>query len=783
MEQRVSCDPMGAGAEQTGDTGTDPFVHRPSSQQPLMSPLEEDEEEEVSSTAVLHFLRQLMQVYMRPFRLRALLVLFWGMVALAFDIFLPLALSEMVDNAIGPGNQEMMWLLGGICVAMFLVASVGTVVLHYQSALLGAQMLNGMRLRLFHHLQRLPAAFYARNRSSDILATFQNDLMAVEFASMYSVVQVVQYLLGLVASLAIAFVLDWRMALVLLLCIPWMVIAPKLFADHSMQAGFRRKSAEIEIQNMVAEYIGAHAVVRSMAMEKRAVSLFAAKLDDFLPRVHRANFLQLMVFGATALGGYLAQILVIVLGGILVFQGVLTIGKFLGFMALLKAVTESLSWLSDAFSEMIPAIPSLDRIDTLLAEPIEIEDRADAVTAPPFQQGISFQGVSFTYPESEQPQLNQLDLEIHAGRSVALVGSSGSGKSTLLQLLLRFWEPQSGRILLDGQDLRSITLDSWRNQMAVVFQEPFLFNTSIRDNIRLSSPEATHQAVEEAAKAAEIHDTIIAFPEGYETRVGERGGRLSGGQRQRIALARALLKNPKLLVLDEATSALDLKTEAAINATINHLRQQRTVLTVTHRLSTIKDYDEIIVLDQGTVAERGTHEELLAAGGLYATLLAQQEGFILSEDGFDAEVDPHYLQKLPLFRQASLESLTALVAYFIPEHFQPGDSLVHQGDPGDRFFLIVRGSVDVIVNTANGDERALHRLQDGDYFGEIALLDDVPRTATVKAALPTLVLTLQVKHFRKMLCEVEGLREAIEGAASVRKAALLEEEWEPVSGQ
>jgi ATP-binding cassette subfamily B protein len=744
----------------------------------------ESDHGDVSSTAVVHFLRELALVHLQPFHARALVVLACGMAALAFSIVQPLLISTLVDQAIVPRDARMMWLLGAAGVGLFLFSCAGTVALHHQAALLSALTLSGMRLRMFTQLQKLPASFFARTRSADILATFQNDLMAVESASMYSVVQVAQHLLSLAAALAVAFFLDWRMALILLACIPCMVIAPKLFADRAMKAGFARKRAEIGVQETVAEAVAAQALTRSLGLERRAIGQFSERLADFLPRVRKANFLQLMVFGATALGGFLAQILVILVGGVLVFRGELSVGRYLGFLALLGAVTESLSWLSDAFSEMIPAVPSLKRIGALLARPLEIVDAPDAVPAPPLREGIALAGVSFAYPGSERRLLEDCNVQIGAGRSVALVGRSGCGKSTALALLQRFYEPTQGCVTVDGIDLRNITLASWREQTAVVFQESFLFDTTVRANIRLGRPEATDAEVVQAATAAEVHDAILAMPDGYETVVGERGGRLSGGQRQRIAIARALLRQPRVLLLDEPTSALDPATESALQATLQRLRRGLTVVTVTHRLSTVSDYDDIVVMADGRVAEVGSPAELMARDGLYAVMARQQGGFVVSSDGQDAQVTPERLRALPLFAQAPAASLEKLAHLFVAERCLPGDVLVREGDRGDRFFLVVRGAVGVSVRTADGAATELAPLEEGDYFGEIALLDDVPRTATVRALRPTLLLSLQRRHFELLLQEVEGLRPAIRLAASNRLAnsSRLTEQGSPWPG-
>jgi ATP-binding cassette subfamily B protein len=343
----------------------------------------------------------------------------------------------------------------------------------------------------------------------------------------------------------------------------------------------------------------------------------------------------------------------------------------------------------------------------------------------------------------------------------------------VLSLLLRFYDPSDGTVLFDGRDIRAATQASLRAQMAVVFQENVLFNTTIRENIRVGRPEATDAEVEAAARAAEIHDFIAGLPGGYETLTGERGGRLSGGQRQRIAIARAMLREPAVLLLDEATSALDPAAEAAVNATIARLARGRTVIAVTHRLASVTDADQIFVMAEGRVVEQGRHEALLHQGGEYARLWRKQSGFALEAHGESAQVEAARLRSVrPL---AGLEDavLAELTPRFVTEQFPPGRVVVREGDPGDRFYIIVRGAVEVVKS--DGEETAERRLavlEDGDYFGEIALLTSRSRTATVRALRHCTCLSLSRGHFHDMVKRFPTLRAEITRAAETRSEGL-----------
>jgi ATP-binding cassette subfamily B protein len=349
---------------------------------------------------------------------------------------------------------------------------------------------------------------------------------------------------------------------------------------------------------------------------------------------------------------------------------------------------------------------------------------------------------------------------------VALVGPSGCGKSTLLNLIIRFYDPQTGRVTLDGVDLRHATIESLRGQMGIVFQENVLFNISIRENIRLGKLDASDAEVEAAAKAAEIHDLIESLPQGYDTVVGERGSRLSGGQRQRMGIARAIIRDPAILLLDEATSALDPSTEAAINETLGRLAHGRTTISVTHRLSSVVNVDHIYVLERGTLVEQGTHDELVRQGGLYAQLWREQGG-VGGGDG----VEIASLKTVPMLSQLPEDLLGSLARRLTVERYPAGEIIVRRGDAGDRLYILHRGQVEVFAANPDARQRPLAVLREGDHFGEIALLYDVPRTAAVRASTPVELYSLQRNDFDALLASVPGLRGILQHTMAERARA------------
>jgi ATP-binding cassette, subfamily B, bacterial len=398
-----------------------------------------------------------------------------------------------------------------------------------------------------------------------------------------------------------------------------------------------------------------------------------------------------------------------------------------------------------------------------------VQDKPDAIELPPLSESIVLDRVVFSYGTG-RAVLKDLSLRIPAGSSVAFVGPSGCGKSTTVSLLLRFWDPEEGRVLFDGHDLRDVTLGSLRGQIGYVFQDTFIFDNTVRANIAIGRPDATDAEIAAAAKAARLESFIDSLPNGYDTVLGERGVRMSGGQRQRLAIARAILRDPAVLILDEATSALDAKTEAEILETLSEIAKNRTTVSITHRLSWAARADKIFVLQKGRLVEQGTHEELVRENGLYKRLYEEQTGFVTG--GRDTSVvDIHRLREVPLFASLDEQTLEQLARRLRREVHDSGVDIVRQNDLGDKLYLIGQGKVEVVISDRTGDRRVAV-LRDGDYFGEMALLSDAPRTASVRTLVPTQLYSLLKGDFEKLLEEHTELRGAVTATVEARRAAL-----------
>jgi ATP-binding cassette subfamily B protein len=711
--------------------------------------------------------------YLRPYRLALVPVLLGLLVDVAFDGFWPLGFKFLIDDALVPHNGRLLVLIlaglgGGV-----LVAAVAQAAYDHRYAQVCASVLADLRLRMLDHLQSLSLGFYSRTSTGEILSRFSGDLVAGESALAAAPAWAAKPGLDILVSSALLFVLDWRLAAGAMLIWPVALLGPRLLAPRAIAASNEKKQLEARALAVVEETVSGLPVVKAFGLEGARLDAFRRPVAGLREAAARVAFAGSLV-ERTAVGAVLVfGIGVIGVAAWMTFDGLMSIGTLVAFQSLFFTLGYSIAELTRYVPALVQGVSGLQHITEILDEEPEVVDAPGAAPLPRLADAIAFRDVGYAYPGAAAPALSGFSAEVPRGARVALVGSSGSGKSTALGLLLRLYDPESGSVAIDGRDLRTVTQASLRAQMAIVYQESFLFDATIRENIRFGRPDATDAEVEAAARAAEIHEFVVGCPDGYETVVGERGGRLSGGQRQRIAIARAVVRDPAILLLDEATAALDPATEAAVNATLARLGESRTVISVTHRLAAAKEAGRILVIDRGRLAESGTHSELLAADGIYARLWEQQSGFVVSGDGDRAAVEPERLARVPILGGLDAALLDDLAGRFASEQVPAGRRVIAEGDPGDRFYLVVRGRLAVTRLDSAGAELRVGVLQDGDYFGEIALLRRVPRVASVTAELPSLLLSLAREHFLELVERAPGLRDALEGVADDRLAQTL----------
>ncbi len=669
----------------------------------------------------------------------------------AFVVVQPLLLRLLIDEAIAHKDTQLaVWLLG-MLFALLALNTLGDLAHRYFLARIVTNLTNNLRLRLFNHLHSLSQSFYARSQVAELMVHYTSDLDAIERALLMDLPYALWYLLAIGLGLCALFSIEQHLALMSLILLPSISLGSWFLGAKADRADKLRQEDATEVASIAQENLAAQLVVKVFELQNLELARFQNRLHQLSHSSVRVGFLSGLQSATLTGSGFFILVLAITVGVYLALQDQLTVGRLVAFTEILLWVVSSLQYISSTILPLRQAATGMQRIEKLLAEEPQIIDSPNSRLLPPFSSKIRFHDVSFSYT-GETMNLERVNLIIPSGQSVAIVGRSGSGKSTLLGLLLRLYDPTSGKVTIDGYDLREVTQASLRDQMGVVFQESFLFNTTIRENIRFGQPDATEAEVEAAALAAEIHDFVLTLPKGYDTVVGERGGLLSGGQRQRIAIARAILRNPAILLLDEATSALDPQTEAAINETLQRLTSGRTVIFITHRLSSVVQADRIIIFEEGHLVEQGTHEQLLGQMGVYYRLWQrQQNGFTISRDGRYATIEPSRLREISLFSRLSETDLDAIASRFVTKHYSENKMVIAQGDEADSFYVIVRGSVEVIQVEPDGKENLLGILEDGDFFGETALIENVLHTTTVQTRTSCLLLALDRELFLKIL--------------------------------
>ena len=570
--------------------------------------------------------------FVKPYRWLLILTIFIGILKFAIPLLLPWIVQVILDDILledglsaEERTKQLFTWIGIVLILFFIVRPPIEYYRQYFAQNLSNNILFDIRQELYSHLQKLSLKYYANTRAGEVISRVINDVEQTKNFVMTGLMNLWLDLATIIIVIAIMFSMDVKLTIVSLIALPFYAISVKYFFGRLRSLTRARSQALAGVQSYLHERVTGMSIIKSFTLEKHEQAIFDETNGEFLNKALDHSRWNAKSFAVVNTITDIAPLLVIAYAGYLVIQEDLTIGVMVAFYAYIERLYGPLRRLVSSSTTLTQAIASMDRMFELMDEKYDVENKPNAIALTEARGKLAFENVTFRYEKDGTSVLHNVNFVIEPGQTAAFVGMSGGGKSTIVSLIPRFYDASEGAVKIDDQNVRDVTLQSLRAQIGIVLQDNILFSDSVKQNILMGKPNATDEEVIAAAKAANAHDFIIGLPQGYDTKVGERGVKLSGGQKQRVAIARVFLKNPPILVLDEATSALDLESEALIQDSLDRLVHDRTTIVIAHRLSTITHANKIFVIDHGQVAECGTHEELMKKQGIYYNLFQVQK--------------------------------------------------------------------------------------------------------------------------------------------------------------